>query len=102
MPPSAHLALVHADSSSAGAGEDFLTRLRQQAEPLLPPSAHLIGPLPTPLPRRAGKFRHQLLLHSQHRGQLQAALGGLVSLAGQVGTSGDLRWSVDVDPQDAF
>ncbi len=102
MPPIAHLALIHADSSAAGAGEDFLARLRESAEPLIADNVQIIGPLPTPLTRRAGKFRHQLLLHSRWRPQLQGSLTVLIGLAEQLATPGDLRWSIDVDPQEAF
>ena len=37
-------------------------------------SIRLLGPIPAPMPRRAGKHRVQLLLQSAHRPLLQAFL----------------------------
>ncbi len=100
MPPAGFLALIHADTGKAGAGEQFLHHLRRQVG--LPAECALVGPLPAPLPRRAGKFRNHLVLRSTSRPALQHALGELVAQASAMKTPGDLRWSVDVDPQDAF
>ena len=83
-------------------GEQFLQQLRSSAQPLLPREARLIGPLPAPMQRRAGRFRSQLLVHCANRSQLQRSAHILVQLAQQQKASGGLNWSVDIDPQDMF
>ena len=102
MPPVGQLVMVRTDCRDARYGEDFLQTLREQAEANLPKGAALIGPLPSPMQRRAGKFRSQLLLTAPTRRSAQAAASLLVSLAETLPARGGLKWSLDIDPQDVF
>ena len=52
--------------------------------------------------RRAGKFRSQLLLAATDRGSAQHAAGQLVACAEALRASGDLKWTIDIDPMDVF
>jgi primosomal protein N' (replication factor Y) len=54
------------------------------------------------MPRRAGKFRSQLVVTAPGRGAGQAAARALVLEAEKIPARGDLRWSIDVDPADVF
>jgi primosomal protein N' (replication factor Y) len=92
--------LVRTDSADAGSGEAFLQKLRQQAQPALPRGATLIGPLPSPMQRRAGKFRTQLLLKAKDRATAQGAATLLVNLAQELPGRSKLNWTIDIDPQD--
>jgi primosomal protein N' (replication factor Y) len=102
MPPTGKLLMLRTDSADVETGEQFLTALRQRAEPQLAPNAKLIGPLPSPMQRRAGKFRSQLLVtvDSHKSAQYMAAL--LVSIAESLPIKRGMKWSIDVDPQDTF
>ena len=100
LPPWSQMLMVRSDCSDASAGEQFLARLRQRLEPALPAGCRLIGPLPAPLQRRAGKFRHQLLLNAPDRRSIQSAASRLVALAGDLPQRHGLNWSVDIDPLD--
>ena len=102
MPPAGQLVIVRTDCSDADRGEEFLQRLRSATSPRLPSGCALIGPLPSPMQRRAGKFRSQLLMTAPSRGAGQAATRALVQAAEQIPARGDLKWSIDVDPSDVF
>jgi primosomal protein N' (replication factor Y) len=60
------------------------------------------GPVPAGMERRAGRYRAQLLLQSEQRGELQQLLGVLVRQLEQSPETRKVRWSVDVDPADTF
>ena len=65
-----------------------------------PTNEHL--PLPSPMQRRAGKYRCQLLLCAPSRNIAQAAARRLVVLAEALPARNGLSWSIDIDPQDLF
>ena len=102
MPPIGQLVMMRTDSRDANTGEKFLRALRAKTERTLPPGTALIGPLPSPMPRRAGKFRNQLILTAPGRQQAQQAAALLVAIAETLRPGGDLRWSIDIDPQEVF
>ena len=60
----------------------------------------LMGPIPAPMEKRAGRYRWQLLLRSTRRSPLQELLTGLCQFMEQGRQPAKLRWSVDIDPQD--
>jgi primosomal protein N' (replication factor Y) len=104
MPPFSCLALIRAEAADFMAPELFLRAVRRAANALMPAqeSAHvsLMGPLPAPMERRAGKFRAQLLLQAEQRGKLQHLLHLLCPAIENLKEARSVRWSVDVDPQD--
>jgi primosomal protein N' (replication factor Y) len=102
MPPAGKLLMLRTDSADAETGEAFLQTLRRQAQPQLPAGAKLIGPLPAPMQRRAGKFRSQMLLSAQNYRSAQAAATMLVGIAETLPLKGGMKWSIDVDPLDTF
>jgi primosomal protein N' (replication factor Y) len=101
LPPASSMALIRADASDAQVGEQFLLQLRKQTQPQLPADAILVGPLPSPMQRRAGKFRSQLLLRASTRSAAQQAAAILVKTAETI-PGRALKWSIDIDPQDTF
>jgi len=102
MPPAGHLVILRTDCADAGFGEQFLQDLRARGTPELPAGATLIGPLPSPMQRRAGKYRCQLLLAATTRKSAQAAAARLVAIAEALPARHGLSWSIDIDPQDLF
>jgi primosomal protein N' (replication factor Y) len=100
MPPWGRLLLLRSDCRDARAGETFLGQLRQQTEHALPGGCRLIGPLPSPLQRRAGKFRCQLLVTATGYREARTAARLLVAAAEQLPAVNSLSWSIDVDPLD--
>jgi len=102
MPPAGQLVVLRTDCPNAEYGEQFLQSLRERSAPRLPDGARLIGPLPSPMQRRAGKYRCQLLLTAPNRGAAQAAASLLVANAEELPSKHGLKWSIDIDPQDVF
>ena len=102
MPPYGQLLMVRTDCSEQAVGEQFLQRLRQASEKALPNDCQMVGPLPSAMPRRAGKFRSQLMVMSKTRSALQHCASTLVQQAGSLRAAGDLKWSIDIDPQEVM
>ncbi|MEZ5570783.1 MAG: primosomal protein N' [Halioglobus sp.] len=102
MPPAGQLIVLRTDCTNAQYAEQFLHQLRTRSAAELPPDARLIGPLPSPMQRRAGKYRCQLLLTAPSRRSAQAAASVLVALAETLPAKQGLNWSIDIDPQDVF
>ena len=99
FPPFAHLALLRAEAKHADPPMQFL----QHAKALLHDApVELHGPLPAPMPRRAGYQRAQLLLSAAQRRDLHAALDALVPRLHAMLEARKLRWSLDVDPVDLY
>ncbi|MFQ5487989.1 MAG: primosomal protein N', partial [Gammaproteobacteria bacterium] len=102
LPPFSALALLRAEAVAREAPQVFLESVAQLATPLLPKQVQLLGPVPAPMERRAGRYRAQLLLQSRHRGPLHQLLTVLVPQLGQLPQARKVRWSLDVDPQEMF
>ncbi len=100
MPPHGRLILLRTDSPATETGEQFLGAVRKQAESGLLPGCRLIGPLPSPLQRRANKFRNQLLAMAPDVRRAQQLARLLVHCAEQHPARQGLSWSIDVDPLD--
>ncbi len=60
------------------------------------------APMPAPMARRAGRARGQLLLSSNQRPALQAALTDWVPALYELKAARKVRWSIDVDPLDLY
>jgi primosomal protein N' (replication factor Y) len=102
MPPAGQLVVLRTDCPNAEYGEQFLQNLRERSTAQLPGGARLIGPLPSPMQRRAGKYRCQLLLTAPNRKVAQAAARLLVVNADAIPSRQGLKWSIDIDPQDVY
>ncbi len=102
MPPAGQLVILRTDCSDSAYGEKFLQTVRDQTLTALPVGAQLIGPLPSPMQRRAGKFRCQLILLAPDRRAAQRAADILVAQAEGTPARRGLKWSIDIDPQDLY
>ncbi len=108
LPPFGFLALLRADAPDPQVPLDFLGQARTLIQGLLaspavgPMGTHVQvrGPVPAPMPRRAGRHRAQLLLEAPARAGLQRLLGLWVPGLRALPRPGGLRWSLDVDPQE--
>ena len=100
LPPFAHLALLRGESSSLAQLEAFLARVHALAG--APGGVSVLGPMPAPMPRRAGLHRGQLLFSAEERARLQAFLPGWLALVRAAPEARRVRWSLDVDPLDLY
>ena len=99
LPPFTYLALLRAESPSESEVQAFLDK----ACALWPnKEIELYGPMPSPMPLRAGRSRAQVLLKCKERPVLQAALRVWLDRLDELKTPRQLRWSLDVDPIDLY
>jgi primosomal protein N' (replication factor Y) len=107
LPPFAHWALLRAEANDAADAEAFLSAARAHllhaaGDGQRVPELDWAGPVPAPMPRRAGRARFQLLLRADERRVLQAALAAASSGWYALPEARRVRWSIDVDPIDLY
>ncbi|SFA78937.1 primosomal protein N' [Azotobacter beijerinckii] len=106
LPPFAHLALLRAEAHRPGQAEGFLEQAGDEAQHLLdalPLSGiEVLGPVPAPMERRAGRHRAQLLLQATSRAPLHRLLGPWLAALERLPGARTVRWSLDVDPIDLY
>jgi primosomal protein N' (replication factor Y) len=101
FPPFAHLALLRAEAQHAQPPVQFLQAVKQALQDT-GIATELHGPLPAPMPRRAGYQRAQLLVSSARRRDLHAALEAALPAIRESPVARKLRWSLDIDPVDLY
>ena len=106
LPPFSHLALLRADALKAELADAFLEDAYSIAEQLLQQlkieGVELLGPITSPMERRAGRYRAQLLIQANSRAPLHRLLTPLCSNLESLPSARQSRWSMDVDPIDLF
>ena len=100
LPPSGHLALLRAEAGGMVAAQAFLAAARDLALGLGLPGVDLLGPAASPMERREGRYRAQLLLRADRRPPLHALLRAWLPALEALPDARRLRWSLDVDPAD--
>ena len=102
LPPFAHLALLRGEAHKPGQAEAFLDDACTYAEQLCAElklnGIELLGPVPAPMERRAGRFRAQLLLQCSSRAPLHKLLAHWLPVLEAMPAGRAVRWSLDVDP----
>ena len=103
FPPFSHLALLRAESPSAGRALDFMRQARHLGGGLAAGAGVALGaPVASPMEKRAGRYRAQLLISSVQRGALHTFLAPWLALLEDAPESKKVRWSLDVDPMDMY
>ncbi|QIR13353.1 primosomal protein N' [Shewanella aestuarii] len=98
LPPAWHMVVIRAEAHLAEDADKFLSLVSQ----LLPQDKEfeIIGPIPAPLDRKAGKYRRQLLFQAKRRQRLQIEFENILNQIETLPEAKKCRWSVDRDPQD--
>ena len=99
FPPFAHLALLRAEARHADPPMRFLQAAKATLDAF---AVEASGPLPAPMPRRAGYVRAQLVVSAPDRRALHAALDAVVPALHAAPEARRVRWSLDVDPVDLY
>jgi len=102
LPPFHAMALLRAEAVDADGPLRFLQRARELAAAEGARGVQILGPVPAPMERRAGRFRAQLLLSAANRGALHRLLTPWVLQLEAEKLGRKVRWSLDVDPQEMF
>lgn len=100
MPPFGFQTAVRADAPRVADALEFLNAAKETLAPLLPASVSQFGAAPMLMVRLAERERAQIFLESTSRQDLHRAVSLWVQVL-QQNRDGKIRWSVDVDPQEA-
>ena len=101
-PPFAHLTLLRVECAKKDVLYRFLDKARAVADQLNDGTVGIMGPASSPMERRGGRFRAQLLLHTGQRNRLQAYLPAFRDAIEALDDARRVRWSLDVDPLELF
>jgi primosomal protein N' (replication factor Y) len=97
LPPYTYAALIRAEANQLSHAMGFLSEIVQNVLQQEKDTLDLLGPVPAPIEKRAGRFRAQLLILSGERKQLHQCLHRLTPMMEK---ARKVRWSLDVDPID--
>ena len=100
MPPFGFQTAVRADAPRVADAMEFLNAAKETLAPLLPESVSQFGAAPMLMVRLAERERAQIFLESTSRQDLHRAVSLWVQVL-QQNRDGKIRWSVDVDAQEA-
>lgn len=100
MPPFGFQTAVRADAPRVADAMEFLNAAKETLTPLLPESVSQFGAAPMLMVRLAERERAQIFLESPSRQDLHRAVSLWVQVL-QQNRDGKIRWSVDVDVQEA-
>nr|CAA6830845.1 MAG: Helicase PriA essential for oriC/DnaA-independent DNA replication [uncultured Thiotrichaceae bacterium] len=96
-PPFGYQALIRASAKDMEAALDTLTSIRNimQAQST---DIILMGPIPAPMEKRAGRYRAQLLVQAKNRQLRHNNLKQLTLNEKNILNKRGVRWSIDIDP----
>ena len=100
MPPFGFQTAIRADALRVADAMEFLNAAKETLAPLLPESVSQFGAAPMLMVRLAERERAQIFLESTSRQDLHRAVSLWVQVL-QQNRDGKIRWSVDVDAQEA-
>lgn len=100
MPPFGFQTAIRADAPRVADAMEFLNAAKETLAPLLPASVSQFGAAPMLMVRLAERERAQIFLESTSRQDLHRAVSLWVRVL-QQNRDGKIRWSVDVDVQEA-
>lgn len=100
MPPFGFQTAIRADAPRVADAMEFLNAAKETLAPLLPESVSVFGAAPMLMVRLAERERAQIFLESASRQDMHRAVGLWVQVL-QQNRDSKIRWSVDIDPQEA-
>ena len=103
-PPFVYFALLRAESTHQNKAIQFLRLAKQDLVPSV--EVQVMDAIPAPMPRRAGKYRAQLLVSAAQRSSLNSCLAHwlehIASNPSARKLAATVRWSLDIDPFDHY
>ncbi|WP_199610863.1 primosomal protein N' [Flocculibacter collagenilyticus] len=98
LPPFSHLALIRVNAMAIPAINHFFAEVMPHLQQLT--DILILGPIPSPVEKRAGKFRYQILLQANERRTLAMQLAVLLPVIESLPSARKVRWHLDIDPID--
>ncbi|MBI5617483.1 MAG: primosomal protein N' [Gammaproteobacteria bacterium] len=102
LPPFHAMAMIRAEATDRRYPQQFLEAVAARLRRIAPAGLEVEGPVAAAMEKRAGKFRAQIVLRAPRRAEIAAALRSFVVAAEALPARRRVRWSLDVDPQDAL
>jgi len=102
LPPYSRLALLRAEAPRREPPPRFLEAALELARRHADEEVFLLGPVPAPMERRAGRYRFQLLVQAPDHQRLQRLLRPWVPALAEHPLARRVRWSIDVDPAEMY
>ncbi len=102
LPPYSFFALLRSEAPRAGAAFNFLEVTKKFCQNKTDLSVEIFGPCEAPMAKRAGLFRQQLLFKASNRKQINQLLQQVMQQISQSKLARQVRWSIDVDPQELY
>ncbi|MHA6204749.1 primosomal protein N' [Dyella soli] len=99
LPPYGHQVLLRAEAHQRQHVDAFLA---EACAALADAALQIAGPMPAPMPLRAGRHRGQLLIEADSRSKLHTALRPWYRTLATLPSVRRVRWSLDVDPIDLY
>lgn len=103
-PPLGSQALIRINAEDESNAFTFSSNLSIQLRDLLNQhqsiDVDILGPMPSPIARRANRYRFQLLITAKKRRDLHQFLAMSFSTLTQARKTKGLRWNLDIDPTD--
>lgn len=95
LPPAGHSAALHASSIDLRAVNQFMSELEHSLQSA---TVQQIGPMPSIIERKAGRYRYQIRFFAKTRSELHAAMAKLENRIAQLKGFSKIRWAIDIDP----
>ncbi|MEQ9209348.1 MAG: primosomal protein N' [Pseudomonadales bacterium] len=95
LPPIGYSAALHASSTDLKLVSQFMASL--EAGPGNVPVEY-IGPMPSIIERKAGRYRYQIRFFAKTRSELHSELAKLENRITQMKGFSKIRWAIDIDP----
>lgn len=97
FPPFRAMAIFRAEADTMEQGLHLLDSIKPLAQV---PGIDVWGPLPALIARRADRHRSQLILNTDNRKRLNVLLKDICNQLDQRKLKGNVKWMIDVDPQE--
>ncbi|MFV1997503.1 MAG: primosomal protein N' [Acidiferrobacterales bacterium] len=101
-PPYSYFAMLRAEATAAGEALNLLRKAESLGRAIAASGVEVLSPVPSPMERRAGRYRAQLLVQCNSRPPLHQFLNQWLDLIEKEKQAKRVRWSLDVDPVDMY
>ena len=105
-PPVGALVIIRASAESSDVGMQFLAKLNSNLQIFVEANhstfenVNMLGPMPSPIAKRANRYRFQFLIMADNRLVLHRLLNQVQAELSSYRRTGGIRWAIDVDPSD--